>query len=224
MELPLRLLRHYASSVRRQQYHDSAEWGTCREGHHTATYRCAVRWPEASACRAPPGELPRGRRSKPSPRFFAISVTPSRPAARGGAGVNTGVPWPARHSAGWGTCREGGPHRHLPMRRALAGGQRVPAGGRRSKPSPRFFAGGVTTSRQAARGGAGRRSAFHAVPALLRGWRYALSPRCAGRCRSEDRRSRAGASSGLPASRGDWGREYAKSGLAARLRCLRHPW
>ena len=47
-----------------------------------------VRRPEASACRPPPGELARGRRSKPSPRFFAVGVTPSRPAARGGAGVN----------------------------------------------------------------------------------------------------------------------------------------
>ena len=47
-------------------------------------------------CRPPPGELAGGRRSKPSPRFFAVGVTPSRPAARGGAGVNSGVPSPER--------------------------------------------------------------------------------------------------------------------------------
>ena len=36
-----------------------------------------------------------------------LGSTRSRPAARGGAGVNTGVPWPARRSARWGTRREG---------------------------------------------------------------------------------------------------------------------
>ena len=83
-----------------------------------------------------------GRRSKPSPRFFAVGVTPSRPAARGGAGVKpppgelAGVPFPAA------------PSNPTAFRRALAGG-------RRSKPSPRFFAVGVTPSRPAARGGAG---------------------------------------------------------------------
>ncbi len=195
VELPLRLLRHYASSVRRQQYHDSAGWGARREGNHTATYRRAVRWPEASVCRAPPGGLPRGRRSKPSPRFFAVGVTPSRPAARGGAGVNTGVPGPVRRSAGWGMCREGDDTAtyRCAVRWPEASACRPEVG-------------------------------VPSLPALLRGWRYALSPRCAGRCRSEDRRSRAGASSGLPASRRGSGREYEKSGLAARLRCLRHPW
>ena len=63
------------------------------------------------------------------------------------------------------------------------------------------------TGRRPAR--ADRRSAFQAVPALSRGWRYAVSPRCAGRCRSEGphrenwRRSLASALSGLPASRRD---------------------
>ena len=42
-----------------------------------------------------------------------------------------------------------------------------------------------TRSRPAPRGGAGRRPAFQAVPALLRQQLHALSPRCAGRCRPE---------------------------------------
>ncbi len=33
-----------------------------------------------------------GRRSKPSPRFFAVGDARSRCASRSGAGVNTGVP------------------------------------------------------------------------------------------------------------------------------------
>ena len=56
------------------------------------------------------------------------------------------------------------------------------------------------TGRRPAR--ADRRSAFQAVPALLRGWRYALSPRCAGRCRSEDRRSLAALPGGAGAATG----------------------
>ena len=43
----------------------------------------------------------------------------------------------------------------------------VPTRGRRSKPSPRFFAVGIARSRCATRSGADRRSAFQAVPALL---------------------------------------------------------
>ncbi len=61
----------------------------------------------------------------------------------------------------------------------------VPTGGRRSKPSPRFFAVGNTWFRPAMRGGADRRSAFQAVSAILRYQRYAVSPRYAGRCRPE---------------------------------------
>ena len=71
-------------------------------------------------------------------------------------------------------------HRSLPRCRPPP---RELAGGRRSKPSPRFFAVGVTCSRCAARSGADRRSAFQAVPALFRGWRFALSLRGAQRCR-----------------------------------------
>ena len=61
-------------------------------------------------------------------------------------------PWPFLPV---GYVPRGESHRHVPMRRALAGGQRVPTGGRRSKPSSRFFAVGVTPSRPAARDGAG---------------------------------------------------------------------
>ena len=43
----------------------------------------------------------RGRRSQPCPRFFAGSSTWSRPAARGGAGLKTGVPSRPRASFRW---------------------------------------------------------------------------------------------------------------------------
>ena len=43
-----------------------------------------------------------------------------------------------------GYVPRGEPHRHLPMRRALARGQRVPTGGRRSKPSARSCSIGET--------------------------------------------------------------------------------
>ena len=39
-----------------------------------------------------------GRRSKPSPRFFAVGGTVVRPATRGYAGLKTGVPFPAAPS------------------------------------------------------------------------------------------------------------------------------
>ena len=47
-------------------------------------------------------------------------------------------------------------------------GWAVPAGGRRSKPSPRFFSLGETRLRPPAAGCADRRSAFQAVPATDR--------------------------------------------------------
>ncbi len=118
-----------------------------------------------------------GRRSKPSPRFLPGGVgaercavtelggTPSRPAVRGGAGVNTGVPWLVCHPGleegaelGW---------QNVVSWALVSRSRAVPAGGRRSKPSPRFLPGGVgaercavtelggTPSRPAARGGAG---------------------------------------------------------------------
>ena len=108
-----------------------------------------------------------------------------RPASRGSAKPAPMTPSPANVSAAPFSCGRGEradpitrvlpvghvprgkPRRHLPMRRALAGGQRVPG----------------PTGRTA------QRSALQAVPALLRGWGYALSPRCAGRCRCEHRRS-----------------------------------
>ena len=50
------------------------------------------------------------------------------------------------------------------MNRALASGQRVPAGGQRSKPSPRFFAVGDTRSHGAAGRGAGVKSGGPCFP------------------------------------------------------------
>ena len=63
--------------------------------------------------------------------------------------------------------------------------QRCRTGGRRSKPSPRFFLGGCTRFRCALRSGADRRSAFQAVPALVLGGLCAVSLRFAQRCRPE---------------------------------------
>ena len=54
-----------------------------------------------------------------------------------------------------------------------------------SKPSPRFFFLGDTRFRPPAAGCADRRSAFQAVPALLLPWRYAVPPACGGLCRPE---------------------------------------
>ena len=67
-----------------------------------------------------------------------------------------------------------------------------PACGARCRPEigvpsrPRaFFAVGDTRFRPPAARGADRRSAFQAVPALLRGQRYAVPPACGARCRPE---------------------------------------
>ena len=55
--------------------------------------------------------------------------------------------------------------------------------------------------------------------------KYALSPRCAGRCRCEHRRSLASAPSGLSASRRDKGLRldhlFGDPAVASRLRCAR---
>ena len=59
----------------------------------------------------------------------------------------------------------------------------VPAGGRRSKPSPLFFSLSSTRFRPAARGGAGLKTGVPFPAALHAEQLCALSPRCAGRCR-----------------------------------------
>ena len=66
----------------------------------------------------------------------------------------------------------------------------VPTGGRRSKPSPRFFAVGNTWFRPAMRGGADRRSAFQAVSAILRYQRRGFAPRYRGFRRESERHYR----------------------------------
>ena len=54
---------------------------THRVGSHPNCWGLRSRAPLGARCRPPPGELARGQRSKPFPRFFAGSDTPSRPAA-----------------------------------------------------------------------------------------------------------------------------------------------
>ena len=118
----------------------------------------AVHLAQLSALCGPPGCVPtRGRRSKPSPRFFWLSSARFRWASPSGAD---------RRSA-----FQAVPALLLAQLYALCGPPgRVPAGGRRSKPSPRFI--WLSSTRFAAlRGGAGQRSAFQAVPALLLGLR-----------------------------------------------------
>ena len=71
---------------------------------------------------------------------------------------------------------------------ALTG--RVPTGGRRSKPSPRFLSVGGTPFRSPPASGAGPHrenwpSAFQAVPALRLSRRYAVSLASVARCRPE---------------------------------------
>ena len=69
--------------------------GTCRDGRHTGTGRYAVRPPLGGRCRAPPGGLLRGRRSR--------ACAPPLPAAvRAETGVirELGDTWLARLSAG----------------------------------------------------------------------------------------------------------------------------
>ena len=92
-----------------------SRWGTCRDGRHTGTGRHAVSLRFAQRCRAPPGGLPRGRRSRASGSSFPGGVlaetgvirelgdTRFRCAARSGAGPHrenwpeVGGPLPARH-------------------------------------------------------------------------------------------------------------------------------
>ena len=99
----------------------------------------------------------RGRRSKPSPRFFSVGDTRSRCAAHSGAALKSGVPGRPRASrrsrsrqlyalcgpAGRGADREVGA---------------PPGGGRRSRPSSCFCAVGSTRSRCATRSGAALKS------------------------------------------------------------------
>ena len=129
---------------------------------------------------------------------------PSLPPAFGGlCRPEVGVPLPARRSARWGRCRDlhhrgTGKYALSPRcagrcrsedRRSLAA---LPGGvSAETCAIPEL---GSTPSRPAARGGAGRRPAF---PGRSTRWgrcrdvrhpgtgKYALSPRCAGRCRPE---------------------------------------
>ena len=93
-----------------------SRWGTCREGNYTATYRCAVRWPEASACRPEVGVPSRPR----------ASSRLGYPLSRRTAGRNRAMP----------RCVEDaqarGPHREN-WRRPLASS----AGGGRHRRAPR---------------------------------------------------------------------------------------
>ena len=61
-------------------------------GNHPGMWRYATPPAYGGLCRPPPGELARGRRSKPSPRFFTVGGTRFRGPLGRGAGVNTGVP------------------------------------------------------------------------------------------------------------------------------------
>ena len=73
----------------------------------------------------------------------------------------------------------------LAVRRSAHLRRAVPTGGRRSKPSPRFFSVGCTPFRPPPADCADRRSAFQAVPALLLGRLYAVPPTSGGLCRPE---------------------------------------
>ena len=118
--------------------------------------------------------------SKRSPRFLASSVCAARGAARRCAGPHrenwpeVGVPSGPRASSRAASASPAA------LRAA------VPTGGRRSKRSPRFFASSVYAARGAPRRCADRRSAFPAVPALLRERRCVA---CGAARRGADRRS-----------------------------------
>ena len=90
-----------------------------------------------------------GRRSKPSPRFFSLNSTRFA-ALRAACRPEVGVPSRPRPSS------PSALRAFAPLRGA------VPTGGRRSKPSPRFFSLSSMRFRPALRGGADRRSAFQA--------------------------------------------------------------
>ena len=181
----------------------------------------------------PPGRVPAGGgRSKPSPRFFARSFTrfaalraacrpeagrPSRPRDSSPAALRALRPSGPR--AGRRPAFQAVPAILRPQPYALCGPPgRVPAGGRRSKPSPRFFARSFTrfaalraacrpeagrpsrprdSSPAALRAlrpsgpRAGRRPAFQAVPAVLLAQRCAVArrpPPLRGRARRESPR------------------------------------
>ena len=114
-----------------------------------------------------------GRRSKPSSRFISLSGTRFRSPLGSGAGVNTGGPCP-------------GVPRGRPANRSFTALQAVvPTGGRRSKPSPRFFSLSGTRFRTPAGSGAGVNTGGPCPAEPLRGSAMRGSRPCGPWCRPE---------------------------------------
>ena len=95
-----------------------------------------------------------GRRSKPSPRSSSFGLAPF-------ARLRRAVPAGGRRSKPPPRSSSFNSAPFARLRRA------VPAGGRRSRPSPRSSSFGLAPFTRTTAGGAGRRPAFQAVPALF---------------------------------------------------------
>ena len=109
-------------------------------------------------CRPPPGELARGRRSKPSPRFFAVGGTRFRPPLGGRCRSETGAPF-ARAPRGSGVrgsraCAPPCPPGYAPRKEP-------------SRPVRVHAAAALRAAVPAPTGRTAQRSAFQAVPALF---------------------------------------------------------
>ena len=153
------------------------------------------------------GRAPAGR----NPHDRVLPYTPpgmkkARPRV-GGAVSGRGIrDWKGVRNSSW----------HCAAPSALVSRSRaMPAGGRRSKPSPRLFSLGDVRFRAPLGARCGPEVGVPWPACRSAGWgtcrdvrhpgtgKYAVSPRCAGRCRCEHRRSQVGAPSRLSASRRD---------------------